>query len=149
MTKWFSAGRLACMALAAFWLTGATAHAAKGGLRLEVQLVLGVNQPEQGHSHLRSVARDIEKKLKHLPLKWKYYYVVSGKKISIGGGRTRDVDLSQNCRVSIKNLGAWQVEVTLTSGGVTVGRITESLHHGHLLVAGAGAENSFVVLWSH
>jgi hypothetical protein len=145
--NWFSVTRLVCAAAMFFLLAGASARAASGDLKLEMQLVLGSNDAKPKDAGLKPVARDIEKKLKHLPLKWDHYYVVSHKKFTVAADHGRNITLSKDCQVSVKNLGGSRVELTLMNQSQTVGRITQSLHKGRTLVAGGGAENTIVVLW--
>jgi hypothetical protein len=122
------------------------ARAAEGDLKLEAQLILGSNDEKPKDAGLKPVAKDIEKKLKHLPLKWEHYYVQAGKKFTVGAGGTKKVSLSKPCQVSVKNLGDNRVEMTLVDQDKTVGRVTQSLRKGQTLVTGAGAENSMVIL---
>jgi len=138
---------LVCAAAVVFVLTGAKARAASGDLKLEMQLVLGSNDTKPKDSDLKPVSHDIEKKLKRLPLKWEHYYVVSHRKITVAAEASRRITLSNECQVSVKNLGDSRVELTLMNGNQTVGRITQSLHKGRTLVAGGGTESTIVVLW--
>jgi len=135
-----------CAAAIFLSLAGVSARAADGGLKLQAQLVLGSNDEKPKDSGLKPVAKDIEKKLKHLPLKWNYYYVQAAKKFNLAADGTKKVSLSKTCQISVKNLGDSKVELTLVDQDKTVGKITQSLHKGQTLVAGAGAENSIVVL---
>ncbi|HXE43060.1 MAG TPA: hypothetical protein VN516_08550 [Candidatus Baltobacteraceae bacterium] len=123
-----------------------TARAAEGDLKLEAQLVLGTND-EKSKDGFKPVTKDIEKKLKRLPLKWNHYYIETGKKFNIAADGTKKVTLSKSCQISVKNLGGSKVELTLVSQDKTVGRITQSLRKGQTLIAGAGADNSIVVLY--
>src|SRR4051812_31581657 len=138
--------KLICAAAILVSFTGAGAYAAQGDLKLEAQLILGSNDEKPKDSGLKPVAKDIEKKLKHLPLKWEHYYVQSGKKFVVGGDATKKISLSKTCVISVKNVGEQRVELTLVDEDKTVGRITQSLRKGQTLVAGAGADNSIVVL---
>ncbi|HXF10591.1 MAG TPA: hypothetical protein VN625_07370 [Desulfuromonadaceae bacterium] len=140
MTKWV------CAAAILIACAGANAFAAQGDLKLEAQLILGSNDEKPKDSGLKPVTKDIEKKLKRLPLKWEHYYVESGKKFTVGSDGTKKFSLSKTCAVSVKNLGEERVELTLVNQDKTVGRITQSLRKGQTLVAGAGADNSMVVL---
>ena len=135
--------KLVCLALMAWLFAAVTTQAAQGELKLEAQLVLGSNDDQTG---LKPVSKDIEKKLKHLPLKWQHYYVEAGKKFSLGADSTKKISLSKSCQISVKNLGDSRVELTLGSDDKTVGRVTQSLHKGQALVAGAGTEDRIVVL---
>lgn len=137
-------------ALAVFFLlAGASARAAQHELKLEAQLVLGANDTAPKDAGLKPVSHEIEKKLKHLPLKWKHYYVKNSKKFTIHEDATRHITLSDDCRIIVQNLGDSRVELTLVDHDKTLGRVTQSLHKGQMLVTGAGAENSIVVVWAN
>lgn len=145
-TKLFSTAGLFCAVVFCLLLTGMSARAASGDLKLEAQLVLGSDdvKPKNG---LKPVASDIEKKLKQLPLKWNHYYIMSEKNFTVAKGDTKKTDLSKQCQVSVKNLGDQRVELTLASKGQNIGNITQSLHKGQTLVVGGDADNTIVVLW--
>jgi hypothetical protein len=142
-TKFFSATRLVCGALFFLLFAGATAHAADKTLKLEAQLVLGSNDaPTNG----RPVSPQIEKKLKHLPLKWQHYSVVNAQQFSLAKNESKDVSLSGECQISVTSLGGERVKLTLMGNGQNVGNITQSLKKGHVLVAGGNEGNTIVVL---
>src|SRR5581483_6046915 len=141
----FPGTKLICLTVVLLLSATVTVRAAQGDLKLEAQLVLGSNDDKTAPG-LKPVAKDIEKKLKHLPLKWQHYYVEAGKKFSLGHDGTKNISLSKYCQISVKNLGDDRVEVTLASDDKTVGRVTQSLHKGQTLVTGAGAESQIVVL---
>jgi len=136
---------LFCMAAFFLLLTGMSARASSGDLKLEAQLILGSDDAKPAGG-LKAVSSDIEKKLKQLPLKWSYYYVVSSKTFTVAKGDTKGADLSKQCQISVKNLDGKRVRLTLISAGQEIGNITQSLRKGQTLVAGGDADNSFVVL---
>lgn len=138
--------KVICAAAILLSFAGVGAFAAQGDLKLEAQLILGSNDEKPKDAGLKPVAKDIEKKLKHLPLKWEHYYVESGKKFTVADAGTKKVALSKTCVISVKNVGDERVELTLVDEDKTVGRITQSLRKGQTLVAGAGSNNSIVVL---
>jgi len=126
-------------------LSGVSARAAAGDLKLEAQLILGSDDAKSKNG-LKPVASDIEKKLKKLPLKWSHYYVISAKSFTVAKGDAKKAALSKQCQISVKNLGDQRVELTLASNGQNIGNITQSLHKGQTLVAGGDADNTIVVL---
>ena len=143
----FSRAGFLCLVAALFCAAPLGARAAGGELKLEAQLVVGTNQGKPQDSGLKPVSHDIEKKLKHLPLKWDHYYVAGEKKFKVAEGKSHTISLSQDCQVSVKNLGDCKVEVTLMNRSLTIGRVTQTLRKGQTLVTGGSAENSIVVLW--
>lgn len=148
MKIFFSTKKLIFALAILFSLGRLSARAADGDLKLETQLVLGSNQ-ELKDSNLKPVAHDIEKKLKHLPLKWEHYYVEAGKKFTLAADATKNVKLSDSCQISVKNLGDSKVELTLVDQDKTVGKVTQAVPKGKTLMTGAGSENTIVVLWQN
>jgi hypothetical protein len=141
--KFSSAIKAVCAALFFLLLAGATAGAADKDLKLEAQLVLGSNEAQ---TNGRPVSPQIEKKLKHLPLKWQHYSVVNAQQFTLAKNESKDVSLSGECQISVTNLGGERVKLTLMGNGQNVGNITQSLKKGQVLVAGGNAGNTIVVL---
>jgi hypothetical protein len=137
-TTFSSVIRLVGAALCLLLLLDATAHAADGLLKLEVQLVVGSNDSQTNGT---PVSPQIEKKLKRLPLKWGSYYVTSTQQFSLSKNETNHLALGGS-DMDVKNLGGERVELTM----INRGKITQSLAKGHTLVTNVKAENSFVVL---
>ena len=141
--KIFSPVRLVCATLFFFLLAGVTAHAADKPLKLEAQLVLGSNEVQ---TNGKPVSAQIEKKLKHLPLKWQHYSVVNAQQFTLAKDESKDVSLSGECQISVTDLGGERVKLTLKGNGQNVGNITQTLKKGQALVAGTGTGNTIVVL---
>ena len=120
-----------------------TTRAADANLKLEAQLVLGSNE---GQTNGSPVSPQIEKKLKHLPLKWEHYSVINSQQFSLAKNESKEVSLSGECQISVINLGGERVELTLKDNGQKVGKVTQSLRKGHTLVTGGSAGNTIVVL---
>jgi len=122
--------------------------AAEGDLKLEAQLVWGTNDQPKNES-LKAVTPEIAKKLQRLPFKWERYFVMHEKSFSATAKDTTDVEMSKNCKITVKNLGDERIELTIIGKGKSVGKITQSLKNGHTLVTGGNAENFsgwFIVL---
>lgn len=142
-THFFSTTRLAGIALIFFLFANVTARAADKPLKLEAQLVLGSNEAT---TNSKPISAQIEKKLKHLPLKWQHYSVVNAQQFTLAKDETKDVSLSGECQISVKNLGGERVKLTLKGNGQNVGNITQTLKKGQVLVAGGSAGSNIVVL---
>jgi hypothetical protein len=136
--KKFMMTRLICAALFFLLFAGVAARAADDNLKLETQLILGSNDPQPDS---KPVAKDIEKKLKRLPLKWGSYFVVSSQKFSLAKNATNYMTLGGS-EMIVKNLGGEKVELTM----IDRGKITQSLKKGQTLVTNVRDPNSFVVL---
>jgi len=142
-TKNFFATRLVGVAFLFLWFAGLNAQAADKTLKLEAQLVLGSNDAA---TNGKPVPPQIEKKLKHLPLKWQHYSVVNEQQFTLAKDESKEVNLSDECQITVTSLGNERVKLTLQGNGQSVGNITQELKKGHVLVAGGGAGNTIVVL---
>ena len=145
-TRKLSGFRLAGVLAALVFGAALGARAADGEIKLEAQLVVGMNEAKPKDSTLKPVSHDIEKKLKRLPLKWDHYYAAGEKKFRVPEGKSRSESLGPQCEITVKNLPDSKVEVTLMNQGQAVGRVTQTLRPGQTLVAGGASENAVVVL---
>jgi hypothetical protein len=136
--QFLSTTRLACAALLFLLLAGVSAQAADKTLKLEAQLILCSNDaPTNG----RPVAPEIEKKLKHLPLKWQHYSVVSAQTITVAKDESKPLVLGKS-EMTLKNLGGERVEVTLVGHG----KITQSLRKSQMLVTNSNDDACLIVV---
>ena len=139
-------GRVAAVLLLIAF-TGARVMA--GDMKLEAQLIWGTNDEKSPNPKHKRVEADVDKKLKKLPFKWKNYFEVTRKQFTVAEGGSQSVELSKDCEIKVRNLGNDSVELTLLGKGKEVGKITQTLPKGELLVTGGNAENFtawFVVL---
>lgn len=136
--------RLICAALFFLMLAGASTHAAESTLKLEAQLVMGTNDPHQTNGVPVSVK--VAKKLAGLPLKWQYYFVVNSQQFSLVKNESKEISLSSECHITVKNFGGQEVQLTLLDNGRNVGKIKQTLPKDHTIVTGSNAGNSIVVL---
>jgi hypothetical protein len=145
-------------ALAA-WLCGTAlaAEAAKetkeakpaSEVKLEATLVWGTNEAQSPNPDHKPVCPEVEKKLKDLPFRWKYYFEVKRKQFQVAEAGTQKVVLSKDCQIVVKNLGKTVVAMDLLGKGERVGTIKQRLPKGEVLVTGGNAANFtgwFVVL---
>ena len=124
-------------------------HALAADLKLEAQLIWGTNDAKSPDPRHRPVGRDVARKLRGSPFKWTNYFEVTRKQFAVPQGSTAKVTMSKDCEVSVRNLGGSSVEVSLFGKGQSVGKITQALPKGELLVTGGNAANFtawFVVL---
>jgi len=143
-TTCFSTTRLVYAALFFLLLAGVTSHAGEVALKLEAQLVIGTNDPHQTNSVPVSVK--VAKKLATLPLKWQYYFVVNSQQFSVAKDESKEITLSSKIKITVKNFGGEVVKLTLVNNGRNVGNVKQTLPKGHVIAAGANAENTIVVL---
>jgi hypothetical protein len=122
-------------------VTGVVAQA--GDLKIEARLVWGCNDAKSPDPKLKPVEAEVRKKLATLPLKWSHYYEVNRKQIKVPLGSKGKTTLSKKCAVEIKSLEGEKVEVVwYGKRGKVVGRQTQPLPKGEMLVLGGNAPNS-------
>jgi hypothetical protein len=129
---------LICAALLFLLVTGMTASAGDGDLKLEAQLILCSNDPQPEG---KAVAPDIEQKLKRLPLKWQHYSIVSAQNFSVARNESKSVVLGKTA-IAVKNLGGEKVEVTVVGHG----KITQSLRKGQTLMTNSNDDACLIMV---
>ena len=140
-----------------FWLLPAilailafagTSVAVATDIKLEAQLIWGTDDAQPSDPKLKPVDPELEKKLKN-SFKWKYYFKVSSKQLTVPQGGEKKEAMSKQCEIIVKNLGGDKVEVQLFGKGKLVEKRTQSLAKGKCLIIGGNAENTtswFVIL---
>jgi hypothetical protein len=137
-----SANLVAWLCAVFFLFATASAHAASGDMKVEVQLIWATNDKQDPNPNHKPVAPEILEKLKQLPLKWANYFEVNKVTLDIPKGESRKGKLSDKCEVEVKNLDGAQVEVALIGKGDPVWKRIQSLPKGEVLVLGGNAPNS-------
>ena len=134
----------------AFFLLLATGtHALAADLKLEAQLIWGTNDALSPDPKHKPVERDVARKLKDSPFKWTNYFEVTRKQFTVPQGGTVRVAMSKDYEISVRYLGGSSIEVSPFGKGQPLGKITQALPKGELLVTGGNAPNFtawFVVL---
>lgn len=120
----------------------ATTVSRAADLKLEAQLIWGSNDAKSPNPNFKPVEAEVARKLKGLPFKWSHYYVVNRVQFVVPANGERKERMSRKCEIQVKNLGDSKVEMTLYGEGEPVGRITQALPKGELLVTGGNAANS-------
>ena len=133
---------LALLAALIAFGTSAAPSLRAGEMKLEAQLVWGTNDEKSPDPKHKPVTGDVERKLKRMPFKWKNYFEVSRQNFSVAKGESKKISMSKDCMIEVRNLDDAKVEVTLFGKGAPVGKMTQPLPKGELLVAGGNAENS-------
>jgi hypothetical protein len=91
----------------------------------------------------KPVEGEIRKKLSELPLKWKNYFLVKRENdITVSVGDSKQVRLSEQCKIEIKPIDNKNVEVSLIGKGEPVLKRTQPLPKGEMLVLGGNAPDS-------
>jgi len=124
-------------------------EASAADLKLEAILVWGTNEATSPDPDHKPVEPRLAKKLRSLPFKWTSYFEVKREPIIVSPSGEKKKRMSPDCEIKVKNLGKSVVEVSLIGKGEPVGKVTQALPKGELLVTGGNAENFtawFVVL---
>jgi hypothetical protein len=148
-TKFTEAARLAWVPVVTLLLMAGVSRGSAADVKLEAQLIWGTNDAKSPDPSHKPVAADVARKLKTLPFKWANYYEVTCKKFAVPESGVRSETMSKECEIRVKNLGKNLVELSLVGRGAPVGKITQALPKGELLVTGGNAPNFtawFVVL---
>lgn len=145
----FSMSRLAFLAFTCWLLNVVAAPVQAEEVKLVAQLIWGTNDEKSPDPSHKPVEEKVAIKLKKLPLKWQHYFEVSCKRFDAKLNETQKIELSKECKIEVRYTGKDSVEVKLYGKGELVGKISQSLPKGELLVTGGNAENLtawFVVL---
>ena len=129
--------------------TAVGARVQAGEIKLEAQLIWGTNEEKSPDPKHKAVEPNIAKKLKKLPFKWQHYFEVNRQKFSVAEGETRKIVLSKDYEIKVRNAGKETVELQLFGKGEPIGKISQALPKGELLINGGNAPNFtswFVVL---
>jgi hypothetical protein len=135
---------LTCLAASFFGVANTRA----ADMKLEAQLVWGTTNSISPDPKHKPVDPELERRLKRL-VKWEHYFEVQRKRFSVPEGEERDIEMSKDCSIKVKNSGESKVQLNLYGKGKSVGKIGQVLPKGELLVTGGNAENLtawFVVL---
>jgi hypothetical protein len=103
--------------------------------KLEVQLVWGTNDDSSSNPDHKPLEAPLAKKLGMF--KWKNYFTVSRKDVSLSGNAAQTFSLSAKCDIQIKHLGEHRYEINVFGQRKHVRKITEKItKQGPLVVAG-------------
>ncbi len=126
---------------ASFLLTFSANAAAGKDLKFEAYLIWATTADNSPNPEHKPVEGALRKKLDDLPLKWKNYFLVKKESASVRPKETREITLSDKCKVSIKDIDGKSVEVALIGKGESVLRRAQKLPKGDMLVLGGNAPN--------
>jgi hypothetical protein len=95
--------------------------------------------PDPDH---KPVEPGIRKKLGELPLKWKNYFLVKKAVLTVPEKGSKEVALSDKCKISVKDIDGRSFEFALTGRGEAVLKRTQKMPVGEILVLGGNAPDS-------
>src|SRR5262245_17362973 len=102
---WFKAAYWICLVGSIPWSADQLLAAeSKGELKFEVQLIWGTNEEKPPGKNLKEVEPRITEALKGI-FKWKNYFEVTQKNLSVPSKMTQRLRLSEKCEVEVQNLG--------------------------------------------
>lgn len=132
---------------AVFLTTALGFSAAAADLKLEAQLIWGTSETKPADPKLKPADAEVRRKLASLPLKWTSYYEVNRQNLTVPSGQTKKSALSDRCAIEVKHLAGDKIEVLLLGKGKEVGKVTQQLPRGEILVlaGNAPAENAWFV----
>jgi len=127
------------MVAASFLLAFSTAAAQAKDLKFEAYLIWATTSETSPNREHKPVEADLRRKLGELPLKWKNYFLVKKAEASVPEKGSKEITLSDKCKVSIKDIDGKSLEVALIGKGEPVLKRTQKLPKGELLVLDGNA----------
>jgi hypothetical protein len=128
--------RAACFFLSMF-LVAVAASAAD--MKLEARLVRGANDEKDG-LNCKPMNAELAAKLQGT-FKWKYYFEITNQCASIPINKSRDLKMSEQYTLRIKNLGGSRVEISCMGDGKQRCKGAYTLTPPKWLVLGGNSEN--------
>ncbi len=117
-------------------------------LKLEAKLIWGSNEPTNKVQH--TVVKDPKLSADlHRIFKWNNYYEINTKEVSIAHNKTGTLQMSDKCKLDVKNLGSNRIEVSCIGKGKQVSHGEHSLAPGKWFTLGGNDKNNsawFVVM---
>ena len=114
-------------------------------IKISARLVVGASKEKKG---AKKVSELIRKRLSKV-FKWRNYYQLSDKKLSIPDNKTKTAKLSKNASIKVSNRNNGRVSVSLFSGGKMLIQKSQMLRTGsYMVLAGKSTGDSawFIVI---
>src|SRR5215472_15479464 len=105
---------LFCLAAVLLGLSLSLPHlGAAGSPEMNVQAVLvwGTNGEKPPNKNLKELEPELARKLSKSPYKWKNYFEVDRRLVTIPTNTSKRVPMSEHCELDVKNLGDDRIEV--------------------------------------
>jgi hypothetical protein len=132
-----------CLLAAMCVLFALSAFAAQAkDYKFEALLVWATTAETSPDPNHKLVDPEVKEKLSELPLKWKNYFEVNRKDVVLAQGGSKEVALSEKCRISVKDIDGKNFEVALIGKGESVLKRSQKLPKGEMLVLGGNAPNA-------
>jgi hypothetical protein len=134
------------MGLSGALLVGVLAFADE--LKVEAKLIWGTNDEKYSNEKHKPVDKELATKLGNV-FQWKRYFVVNRVEGVVPSRGVKQLKMSEQCTLEVKELEGPRVEVVLIGEGKRVNRTVENLSPGNSIVIAGPAKNKcawFVVL---
>lgn len=103
--------------------------------KLDVQLVWGTNDDSSSNPDHKPLDTPLVKKLGMF--KWKNYFTVNRKEVSLSANAPQKIRLSPKCEIEVKHVGGPRYEINVFGQGKHVRKITEKItKQDSLVIAG-------------
>jgi hypothetical protein len=107
--------------------------------KLEIRLIWGTDAESSPNPKHTLLEAPLAKKLGMF--KWKRYFTVNRKEVSLDDQKAQKVRLSQQCEVEVKHLSDHRYEINIYGKGKHVRKITEKITHQDSLAIAGDAKN--------
>ncbi len=136
----------ACLLVLAVTVSSQVLAAGESGY--QVQLIWGTNGEKPKDKPLKDVDPQLQKKLKGV-FKWKNYFEVNSKPLSVPKNTAQRLTLSEKCDIEVEDLGHSRAEVRLFGEGTLVVKKAQTVVPGEMIVLAGNSKDDtawFVVL---
>ena len=108
---------------------------------LEARLVWATDDSKSPNPSHKPLEGELAKKLKLMPLKYKYYFEVNRKPFDINDKEYVKVEMSQQCYIEVKDKGETRVAVKLYGENKPSKRVDSALPKGETVAIAGDAKN--------
>lgn len=122
---------------------------APAGVKLELQLIWGTDADTSPDPTHKLIEADLASKFKHSPYKWKNYFQVKRRTITVPPETLQKLEMSKDCTLEIRNVGDNRMEVKLFGKDKEkfVSKHTEPLTNYPLIIGGnAGNDTAWFIV---
>ena len=120
-----------------------------GEVKLEIQLIWGTDADTSPDPTHKAIEGDLASKFKKTPFKWKNYFQVKRRSVTVAPGALQKVEMSKDCTLEIRNVGDNRMEVKLFGKDKEkfVSKHTEPLSNYPLIIGGnAGNDTAWFIV---
>jgi hypothetical protein len=129
-------------------LAGGVTWACAEEIKVEARLIWGTNDEKSQKPKHKPVDEETAKKLRKI-FKWKNYFIETAKQVTIPSRESRQIMMSPDCTIEVKELPGPPVEVKMIGKGKLINKTTKPLNHGEWFIIGGDDKNEcawFVII---